>query len=80
MSTQSVIPPHHYQKRLVFILRIWPHGSDGQEWIGEVQDIATGETIHTQNLEALFEWLKQRTEQQMLLPNQKVDLSENTKE
>ena len=48
-------------KRKVFILRLWEHGREEPVWIGEIQDIATGETIHTSNLEALFDWLRQKT-------------------
>ena len=53
----------HTAKRKVFILRIWPHGRDEQEWVGEIQEISTGETVHVQNLEAMFNWLKQKTVQ-----------------
>lgn len=47
-------------ERKVFILRIWPHGREEQEWLGEIQEVSTGETIHVQNLEALYDWLKQK--------------------
>ena len=50
-------------KRKVFILRIWPHGRDELEWVGEIQEVSSGETVHVHNLEALFDWLRQRTSQ-----------------
>ena len=56
-------PKPRLDKRKVFILRIWPHGSDEQEWVGEAQEVSTGEIVHVHNLEALFEWLKQKTTQ-----------------
>jgi hypothetical protein len=80
MSTQSNLPTHRVEKRKVFILRIWPHGRDELEWVGEVQDVSTGETVHTQNLEALFDLLRQKTTQQMLASTEKTDRSVNTPE
>jgi len=56
-------PKPRIEKRKVFILRIWPHGRDELEWVGEVQEVSTGETVHMQSLEALFYWLKQKTSQ-----------------
>ena len=49
------------QKRLTFILRIWPHGRDEQAWVGEIQEVATGETVHVPNLKVLFDWLTRKT-------------------
>ncbi len=49
-------------ERKVFILRIWPRGCDEQEWVGEIQEVSTGEIVHVQNLEAMFKWLKQKTD------------------
>ncbi len=55
------IPPHRRKKRLVFILRLWARGHEVPEWIGEVQDVQTGETAHVQGLQALFDFLKEKT-------------------
>jgi hypothetical protein len=54
-------PKPHIDKRKVFILRIWPHGRDELDWVGEVQEVSTGEIVHLQSLEALFAWLRQKT-------------------
>jgi hypothetical protein len=71
MTTLSNLPPHHFDKRQVFILRLWARGKDKPVWIGEVQDISTGEAIHTQSLEALFDWLRQKTSQDLESPVKK---------
>jgi hypothetical protein len=63
MNTQSGIPTHRVEKRKVFILRLWARGKDEPVWIGEVQDVSTGEVTHVQGLEALLDWLKQKTAQ-----------------
>jgi hypothetical protein len=63
MGTLSGIPPRRFEKRKVFILRLWARGKDEPVWIGEVQDVQTGETVHVQGLEALFDLLKQKTDQ-----------------
>jgi hypothetical protein len=62
----------HSKNRIVLFLRLWAHGQNEPIWIGEVQDIATGETIHTQNLEALFDWLRQKTSQALESSGKKV--------
>jgi len=62
MSTLSSISPRT-KKRLTFILRLWEHGQDQPVWIGEVQDVTTGEVTHVQCLEALFDLLRQKTAQ-----------------
>ena len=56
-------PKLHIAKRKVFVLRLWARGKDEPVWIGEVQDIQAGETVHVQSLEALFDLLKQKTSQ-----------------
>jgi hypothetical protein len=61
-----------YKRRIVFILRLWARGRNEPVWIGEVQDVSTGETIHVHGLEALFDWLKQKTFQ-TLEPSQKQE-------
>jgi len=61
MGASSEFPPPHHEKRSVFILRLWSRRHDGEEWIGEVQDVRTGEKAHVQGLKALFDWLKQKT-------------------
>jgi len=48
---------------MVFILRLWALGRDEPVWIGGVQDVSTGETIHVQGLEALFDLLRQKMNQ-----------------
>ena len=63
MSTLSGISPPRNKKRLTFVLRLWARGKDEPVWIGEVQDVSTGEVTHVQDLEALFDWLKQKTAQ-----------------
>jgi hypothetical protein len=63
MGTRSDFPPRRFEKRKVFILRLWARGKDEPVWIGEVQDIQAGETVHVQGLEALFDLLKQKTNQ-----------------
>jgi len=63
MSTLTGIPPPRTKRRLIFVLRLWVRGKDEPLWIGEVQDVQTGETVHVQGLEALFDWLKQKTAQ-----------------
>jgi hypothetical protein len=63
MSTLSGISPSRTKKRLTFVLRLWARGKDEPVWIGEVQDVSTGEVTHVQGLEALFDWLKQKTAQ-----------------
>ena len=63
MSTLSGIPPPRTKRRLIFILRLWARGKDEPVWIGEVQYVSTGEVTHLQGLEALFDWLKQKTVQ-----------------
>ncbi len=52
-------------QRIVFILRLWSRGRDAPVWIGEVKDVSTGEMVHTQNLQELFDYLKQKTEQML---------------
>ena len=52
-------------QRKVFILRLWPRGRDASIWIGEIKNVSTGETVHTQNLQDLFDYLKQITEQEL---------------
>ena len=59
------------EKRRIFILRLWVRGKDEPVWIGEVQDVQTGETVHVKGLEALFDWLKQKTAQ-TLDPSRKI--------
>jgi hypothetical protein len=63
MSTLFSIPNRHDEKRKVFILRLWARGKDESVWVCEIQDVSTGETVHAQNLQALFDWLKQKTSQ-----------------
>jgi hypothetical protein len=63
MATLPNLPPHRSDKRKVFILRLWEHGHDEPVWIGEVQDVSTGEVTHVQGLEALFDCLRQKTTQ-----------------
>jgi hypothetical protein len=63
MGTLSDLPPRRSEKRKVFILPLWARGKDEPVWIGEVQDVSTGEVAHMHSLEALFDWLKQKTSQ-----------------
>jgi hypothetical protein len=63
LETMPGIPTPHADKRKVFILPLWARGKDEPVWIGEVQDVQTGETVHVQGLEALFDLLKQKTNQ-----------------
>lgn len=53
----------HSARRMVFILRLWVHKNGQPGWVGELQDVQTGETMHVQGLEALFDLLKQKTHQ-----------------
>jgi hypothetical protein len=59
--------------QLDLALRLWARGKDEPVWIGEVQDVQAGETIHVQGLEALFDLLKQRTNQ-AVEPKQEIVL------
>ena len=63
LETMPGIPTPHADKRKVFILPLWARGKDEPVWIGEVQDVSTGEITHVHSLEALFDWLKQKTSQ-----------------
>ena len=63
MSTRSGIPPTPAKRRLTFVLRLWAHGHDEPVWIGEVQDVSTGETISMQGLEPMVDWLRQKLAQ-----------------
>jgi hypothetical protein len=63
MSPLSDLPPPRTKRRLTFVLRLWAHGHEQPVWIGEVQDISTGETAPVQGLEALFNLLKQKADQ-----------------
>ena len=65
-------PAPRSDKRKVFILRIWPHGREELEWVGEIQEVSTGETVHVHNLEALFDWLRRRTSQ-VIEPGAKIE-------
>jgi hypothetical protein len=75
MGTQSDIPPHRKKNRISLFLRLWEHGRDEPVWIGEVQDISTGETVHVHSLEALFDWLRQRTGKTMHPAPKEADFS-----
>ena len=33
------------------------------EWVSEIQEVSTGETVHVHSLEALFELIKQKMDQ-----------------
>jgi hypothetical protein len=66
------LPPPPHKRRIVFILRQWACGCDEPVWIGEVQDVPTGETIHVQGLEALFELLRQKINQRSEPPEKKA--------
>jgi hypothetical protein len=61
MGSLSGLPSPRKNNRLSLFVRLWEHGRDEPVWIGEVQDVASGETVHVQSLEALFDWLRQRT-------------------
>jgi hypothetical protein len=63
MNTHPDPHPSRPQGRIVFILRLWTHGRDQPEWIVEIQDVQTGEIAHLQRLDALPDWLKQKTDQ-----------------
>jgi hypothetical protein len=63
MNTPANIPPPRTKRHLVYVLRLWAHGRDKPDWIGEVQDIQSGDTVYVQGLEALFNFLKQKTDQ-----------------
>ena len=63
VKNMSDTPRYRFGKRQVFILRLWARGKDEPVWIGEVQEVSTGETVHVQGLEALFDLLKQKTNQ-----------------
>lgn len=53
----------HSKKRYTFVLRLWEHGRNKPLWIGEIRDIVTGETLHVHDLDGLFEWIRQKTNQ-----------------
>ncbi len=57
----TITPSPRMKKRYLFVLRIWEHGHKEPVWIGEVLDVATGEKFHMNTLEALFDWLRQKT-------------------
>ncbi len=61
MNTLSGIPPHRHDRRFVFVLRLWARGKDEPVWVGEIQDVFTGETVHAQSLQDIYVWLKQKT-------------------
>jgi hypothetical protein len=67
----------HTEKRIVLVLRLWTHEQDKPVWIGEIQDVFTGETVHVQNLEALFKWLKHRTASKTPASKEMTGLPEN---
>jgi len=50
--------PRRFEKRKVFILRLWARGKDEPVRISKVQDISTGETIYVYSMEVLFDWLE----------------------
>jgi len=50
--------PSTRTRRHVFILRLWQSSRESAEWIGEVQDVQTGEIIHIAEDAALMDWLK----------------------
>jgi hypothetical protein len=58
-------PSPHPKRRVTLVLRLWAHGQVEPVWIGEVQDVSTGEVTHVQGLEALFDWLRQKTAQSL---------------
>jgi hypothetical protein len=63
MNTPTSTPTSRTKKRYTFLMHLWPHGQDSQEWVCEVHEVSTGETAHVHSLEALLEWLKQKTSQ-----------------
>ena len=63
MGTQTGTPLPRKKNRMSLFLRLWEHGLEEPVWIGEVRDVSTGETIHVQSMEALFDWLRLRTSQ-----------------
>ncbi len=60
MNTPTSTPTSRTKKRYTFLMHLWPHGQDGQEWVCEVTEVSTGEMVHLNSLEALLEWLKQK--------------------
>ena len=72
MSSKTGNPPPRKKNRLSLFLRLWEHGQEEPVWIGEVQDVATGETVHVPSLESLFDWLRQRTGKPMQPTPQKT--------
>jgi len=48
---------------IAYLLRLWPaHDAQGMCWRASVQDVRTGQRQGFANLEALFEFLLDRTE------------------
>jgi hypothetical protein len=50
------------KKRRTFILHLWVREGDESEWIGEIQDVQTGELAPVKGGVALSDWLKQKLE------------------
>ena len=57
----STIPSRRTRKRKSFILHLWQNERDKAEWIGEIQEVSTGETVRLRGLGALVEFLQTKT-------------------
>jgi hypothetical protein len=52
--------PRFPRNRAVFILRIWLSQAEEPDWVGEVQDVHSGELVHIQGIAGLQAFLEKR--------------------
>ncbi|RPI32595.1 MAG: hypothetical protein EHM70_08530 [Chloroflexota bacterium] len=64
-------------RRKVFMLRMWQHGRNLPDWVSEIQDVTNGEVTHLHGLDALFEYLRQKTAQVLEAPRNKENSEED---
>jgi hypothetical protein len=57
----STIPSRRTRKRKSYILHLWQNERDEADWIGEIQEVPTGETVRLRGLEALMEFRQTKT-------------------
>lgn len=56
----SYRPRNRQVNRCVLIIRVWQRADEADTWIGEVQDVATGERTVVVGLERVIDLLRQR--------------------
>ncbi len=62
---------HLNNKRITLIVRLWLRGDKPLVWISEVQDARTGETVHLNGLDKLFDLIRKKTSQAVQSPEEK---------